>query len=89
MNLNSKNFNKGDSITIGLNWSYLGIYGQTLFNGINSTSEKLGICFMMISFHKLVSRSNLFVFLSQESMKPSCPIALPYLNIYLIRNTSY
>ena len=31
------NLKRGDSIAIGLNWSYLGISGHTLFKGIRST----------------------------------------------------
>lgn len=77
-NLNSRNLNKGDSIAIGLNCSYLGIYGQTLFNGTKSTLKVDGIQLRVSLFHRFINKSFLMVVLIHQSTIPSAPMAFPF-----------
>jgi hypothetical protein len=56
MNLNLKNFNSGDSIAKGINHSYFGIYGHTLFSGTRSTLKVEGIFSNKSLFHRSINR---------------------------------
>ena len=67
----------GDSMAMGLNYSYLGISGHTLFKGTKSTLKVELRLFKISLFHRLASRSVLLVFFIQWSTKPSEPIAFP------------
>lgn len=65
-------------MAMGLNYSNLGICGQTLLRGTKSTLKVDGIWLRVSLFHRFISKSYLKVFLIQWSTIPSDPMALPF-----------